>query len=473
LAVADVEKIIAQAVETAQRANRSITVALTDREGNVLGVFAMNGSSGTATGSIAKARTAAFLSSNQHGFTTLTACYITRPHFPPGVQNTAGGPLYGVPFSSLFNGDVQPNGAGQTGQPGLVGAPGGVPLYKNECLVGGVGVTGAPAGFQLATCSGVTEDEIIALGASLGYSTPTEKQGDKIFIDGIRFLYANAPTPQANFALNFSTVNVPSIGVVDPAFPIRTSPPPRFPHEGEVNLDSALHDFRIRSGSLLTAGEVQRIVTQAAAQAAQTRAAIRTPAGVSAQVFISVVDTNGSILGIWRTPDASMFSFDVSAQKARTALAFSNPANVDFCGRVRSLLGLSPGQSLAMSTRAVGFLSQDFFPPGIDMTNLGNPVEPGPLYEGPEFAYQARLASEAGLPAYGNGITIFPGGLPLYKGGRLAGAIGVSGDGVDQDDLIAFAGAQGFHPPDDIRSDQYFYRGVRLPYAKFPRRPGT
>jgi hypothetical protein len=126
-----------------------------------------------------------------------------------------------------------------------------------------------------------------------------------------------------------------------------------------------------------------------------------------------------------------------------------------------------------MSTRAVGFLSQDFFPPGIDMTNLGNPVEPGPLYEGPEFAYQARLASEAGLPAYGNGITIFPGGLPLYKGGRLAGAIGVSGDGVDQDDLIAFAGAQGFHPPDDIRSDQYFYHGVRLPYAKFPRRPGT
>ena len=51
------------------------------------------------------------------------------------------------------------------------------------------------------------------------------------------------------------------------------------------------------------------------------------------------------------------------------------------------------------------------------------------------------------------------------------GAVGVSGDGVDQDDLVASAGAAGFDAPDDKRCDQLFVRGVRLPYVKFPRHP--
>jgi len=59
----------------------------------------------------------------------------------------------------------------------------------------------------------------------------------------------------------------------------------------------------------------------------------------------------------------------------------------------------------------------------------------------------------------------------LYKNGVLVGAIGISGDGVDQDDLIAGAGSNGYAPPVPIRSDQVFVRGVRLPYLKFPRSP--
>jgi hypothetical protein len=61
--------------------------------------------------------------------------------------------------------------------------------------------------------------------------------------------------------------------------------------------------------------------------------------------------------------------------------------------------------------------------------------------------------------------------VPLYKNGVLVGAIGISGDGVDQDDLIAAAGANGFSPPTAIRADQIFVRGVRLPFVKFPRSP--
>ena len=68
-------------------------------------------------------------------------------------------------------------------------------------------------------------------------------------------------------------------------------------------------------------------------------------------------------------------------------------------------------------------------------------------------------------------MQIFAGGLPVYRNGTLVGAIGVSGDGIDQDDIIAAAGAASFAPPVGIRSDQIFVRGVRLPFLKFPARP--
>jgi uncharacterized protein GlcG (DUF336 family) len=195
------------------------------------------------------------------------------------------------------------------------------------------------------------------------------------------------------------------------------------------------------------------------AKAAKTRAAIRLPLGSAAQVFLSVVDLDGSVLGIWRTPDATLFSFDVSVQKARTALVFSAPGN-PLGTRARDLLGLAAGDPLAMSTRAVGFLSQDFYPPGIDEETHGQPVRAGPLL---------GVQDSLGLQPGGNGITIFPGGLPLYKNGQLAGAIGISGDGVDQDDLICSAGTRGFEAPAEIRSDRFTFAGVRLPYVKFPR----
>ena len=75
------------------------------------------------------------------------------------------------------------------------------------------------------------------------------------------------------------------------------------------------------------------------------------------------------------------------------------------------------------------------------------------------------------IPELKNGIQIFAGSVPLYRGGTHVGAIGVSGDGIDQDDLIAAGGANSFAPPENIRSDRSFVRGVRLPFLKFPPRP--
>lgn len=481
LTVEEVQTLIIQAVEMAERLNEKIVVAVMDREANILGVFRMNGTTGSledpVLGAAVKARTAAYLSSNQHGFTSLTACFITRSHFPPGVNNTPGGPLYGVPFSSIGGGDIQPNGGALPGQPGngepgLTGVPGGLPVFKNGLLAGAIGISGSSDTAQLLddfldTCQGIFNDEIIALGAVQGFSVPDEKRGDNIFLDGIRLLYANAQTPSGNFTLSFS--DLASRGTVDANFPIRASPPPRFPIEGEVVLDAS-HDFRIRDGKFLTAAEVKQIIDQAVAQANKTRAAIRRPIGTPARIFVTVVDVDGTVLGIWRTPDATLFSYDVSAQKARTALAFSDPAN-PLGQLIRRILGLAPDQPLAMTCRAVGFLSQRFFPPGIDSETLGHPLEPGPLYIDVGNKFDFEFQRQLGLKPFGNGITIFPGGVPLYKNGQLVGGVGVSGDGVDQDDIITFAGSVGFEPPPEIRCDQFFYKGVRLPYVKFPRRP--
>src|SRR5207253_8628453 len=87
-------------------------------------------------------------------------------------------------------------------------------------------------------------------------------------------------------------------------------------------VDNRFYPFK--SGSALSAGEVQQIIVQAAAQAFKTRAAIRQPENSPAEVNITVCDVDGTILGIFSTIDAPVFGFDVSAQKARTAAFYSS-----------------------------------------------------------------------------------------------------------------------------------------------------
>jgi uncharacterized protein GlcG (DUF336 family) len=73
-----------------------------------------------------------------------------------------------------------------------------------------------------------------------------------------------------------------------------------------------------------------------------------------------------------------------------------------------------------------------------------------------------------------NGIVFFPGSTPLYQdfdADALTGGFGVSGDGVDQDDIVTSAGQRGFGPPASIRVDQFPLAGVRLPFEKFNRNP--
>ncbi len=74
-----------------------------------------------------------------------------------------------------------------------------------------------------------------------------------------------------------------------------------------------------------------------------------------------------------------------------------------------------------------------------------------------------------------NGVVFFPGGTPIYRregdGVVFLGGLGVTGDGKDQDDVVTSGGQVGFTPPTEIRSDQFFVGGVRLPFQKFNRGP--
>ena len=121
-----------------------------------------------------------------------------------------------------------------------------------------------------------------------------------------------------------------------------------------------------------------------------------------------------------------------------------------------------PIYGVAYSQRAVGNLARPFLPDGID----GNPNGPlskpfgqwSPFSDGLQLdlvftkvvqnlAGGGRIAGPCSTAAEAtNGIQIFPGAVPIYRGATLVGAIGISGDGIDQDDMVALAQA-------DIRND--------------------
>ena len=209
----------------------------------------------------------------------------------------------------------------------------------------------------------------------------------------------------------------------------------------------------------LTAAEVQTIVDQAVATANQTRAVIRLPLGQRARMVIAVVDLDGSLLALNRMPDATVFSIDVAVAKARNMVYFNS-------GAVSShdLPGVPVGT--AVTNRTISFGAQPLFPSGIDASQAGPFF---PLYVN-DIAHPCTQGSQP-ANANQNGIVFFPGSEGLYRNGQLIGGLGVSGDGVEQDDYVTAGGAKGFEPPANIRADQVLIRGVRLPYLKFPRNP--
>lgn len=506
LTLIDVQTILQQAASAAASLGKAVTIVVTDREANILGFFAMTGAPATTTirsvgtagqgleGTIApaseaataKAATAAFFSTTGNAFSTRTAGFIIQEHFPPGISFRAGGPLYGVQFSSLPCGDIK----NPSTRLGLSADPGGLPIYKDGLPAGGIGIEGD--GLYTVDRDPAANDlpfeEVIAASAIRGFEAPAGIRGDTILVDGIRLPFSNVTTPL-----------VPSTVASIAGSVISAAPASEFIPQmvGGVAGEVSPRFFPFIAGTApssnaLTAAEVQTIISRAAQQANITRAAIRQPLGSNARVTIAAVDAAGVVLGVFRQQDAPVFGFDVAVQKARSAAFFSS-ANAATALRTAGFGayvdratadGVRLDGAIAFSDRALGFLHRPFFPDGIDNSaagpfsaSLGNwsPFNVGLQLDLVRTNFLAALAGPVGsctsIPGLPNGIQIFAGSVPLYKNGVLVGAIGISGDGIDQDDLIAAAGANGFSPPTGIRSDQFFVRGVRLPFLKFPRSP--
>jgi uncharacterized protein GlcG (DUF336 family) len=166
-----------------------------------------------------------------------------------------------------------------------------------------------------------------------------------------------------------------------------------------------------------TAAELNSIIGNAVAAANATNSPLRSITGTArtTKMHIAIVDREGNLLEFQSMDDAWEGSRDIAIAKARTAGFFSSDEN-------------------ALTSRIVGELSEAH-------ANDGS-AGAGPLWG----IWASNQVGITGGASTRNGIITFPGGIPLYKGGKLAGGIGVSGDGVDQDEAVALAGSVGYRP---------------------------
>jgi uncharacterized protein GlcG (DUF336 family) len=482
---------------------------------------------------VSEAVTGAYLSSDGNAFSTRTAGQIIQENFNPGETGQPGGPLFGVQFSQLPCSDLlQVSGtAGPHFSPlGLSASPGGLPLYKGGVLVGGIGVIADGQYTIDRNINTITPvvNELIAVAGATGFAAPASIRANMITAGGRSLRYVNSEAIRSNPSQHAAFGALPGQlvglfgtppGNVQAGVAFGTAASGIRPDTGVladlgasvlVDGNNAVR-FPASAGKdgLMTQAEVLQILRGALAVANHARGQIRQPLNSTAQVSIFVVDTLGNPLAFGRSVDAPVFGIDVALQKARTALFFSQtgaaaqlaglPAAAPYLSASTLFLG-NPNafaDGTAYSARAIGNLARPFFPDGIN----GNP--PGPLSktftnwsvfdDGLQLDLDLAAlmqvlgqhtlpAACTGLPVVKNGIQIFPGGVPIYRGSSLVGAIGVSGDGVDQDDMVAFLGlanagallATGIaNAPAAIRADRITPpgTGTSLLYVQCPQAP--
>jgi uncharacterized protein GlcG (DUF336 family) len=584
----DVNTIVLQAVNQATALHAPATIAVVDRVGNVLAVTQMSGAPANATvtsnrgvtgglegtavpstlAAISKALTGAYLSSNGNAFSTRTANQIIQEHFNPGVAGTPSGPLFGVQFSQLSCSDFNTVAAATPGATnagphrsplGFAADSGGLPIYKNGVLQGGIGVMStAIYSLNLDVFNvPIDNNEVIAIAGVTGFEAPPGIQAPTIAVGGLTLQYTDASA--ANFAAPVSgagSFTPLPVNAVSPGYfpgpapghtaiagttygtqasgivPDGTIPPTLYPGvnafvftNGQGNVLFQPTNGLAPPGVAITASEAQQLMTSALAIAVETRAAIRNPLNSFAQVNVTIVDLDGNVLAQARTPDAPVFGADVSRQKARTAVFFSRPdaaatinaitipastdtgTFADYITRSQQLVDPTVfADGFAWSEVAIGDISRPFYPDGIDGKPPGslslpfathwsifstgfqtdlirNDIVAGAGGAPPPAAGCANNGGSGELPIVlggktqlADGVQIFSGGVPIYRGNVLVGGIGVSGDGIQQDSLVAFLGVQDGpatlnNAPAAIRADQLSAGGVHLRYIHCPPSP--
>ena len=417
---------------------------------------------------------------------------------------------------------------------GLSADPGGIPLYEKGDLVGGLGIE-IDGVYRLDRDILNIDDDIeerVALMGSLGFEAPSKRVASTINV-GKTLRYSDLTYADLASITNSETHNPALLLSLAEYFDGTIKAGAEFGSaasgvllssraDGDANIlvnNLGTNRFASQSGTALQGAELQSAEVEALLDSAirvarRARSAIRRPLGTAAQVNIWVVDHLGVPLGFTRTADAPVFGIDVALQKARSAALFSSPDAGSFLSaqgfgdQVTRTQGLVGGDILAtnfaMSSRAIGNLARPFLPDGISSDEFGPLSLPFPsttsagaeswspfntglqselvltkVFEALQVLPAANYPQNCRASRMGNGIQIFPGGVPLYRGETMIGAMGVSGDGIDQDDLIAFYGASrvgldeanhpnlgdsefGFLPARTLRSDQNRFSNKRL-----------
>ena len=477
LQVADVQNIVQAAVNSV---NVDMVVAIVDRAGFVLGVFRTQNAPATAVGNfgqvldandvaVALARTGAFFSNDQAPLSSRTVRFISGIHFPPGVTNTPPADLYGIENTNrgctlvntvAFQSQIPPSlalGGGfgpgiLTGKADVMDSnplavnPGGVPIFYQNVVFGGIGVVTSSRDLNVAEYAAFVGSTAQRTGPSDSFG-PTPAAPGVVFLGGVALPFVT----QTSLPANVSAGPVAGAGTYFVA-PVNSSGQPP---DGDLITPAA--------GPLggLSAADVQTILNNAEATANVTRAAIRLPIGSRTRMVIAVADLDGTMIGLRRMQDSTVFSIDVAVSKARNMVYFNSSA------RAAADLNQVP-MGTAVTNRTISFGAQPFFPPGID----GSPSGPFFNLYLQDVANPCTQGMETGpVNVNKSGIVFFPGGAGLYRKGVLVGGLGVSGDGVDEDDYVTNGGTMGFEAPTNIRADQILINGVRLPYFKFPRNP--
>jgi uncharacterized protein GlcG (DUF336 family) len=504
LSSADVDAIV-KAADAA--AGGGASIAVVDRAGRVLALFHQNNANPNNDDlAVGVARTAAFFSHNMAPLSSRTVRFISGVHFPAGVTNAPPAALYGientnrgcdlhtafngsktVPPARLLSGGPCDALAGTSGcGPGIVTGKqlpddgpypqrvdnrsvkaGGIPLYRilgtsrvtdgiitDGRLVGGIGVVGIDGDADLDEAIAVS-GAFGALGSANGPIAPVPQYPlpfpGNVFIDGIRLPFLG-PDQKLRFNNDGLPIGIELDSSAHPAGAYVIAP---------ITGGCADNEYLAGpTGGTLSAAAVDAVVQRAIAAAKKTRAVIRLPLSSYARMVIAVADLNGSILALYRMPDATVFSIDVAVAKARNVIWFSGAGHGD--------LGVPAGT--AVTNRTISFGAQPLYPPGIDskVFKVGN----GPFY--PLFLHDlANPCSQGSQPPNANqsGIVFFAGSTPLYQNGNLVGGLGVSGDGIEQDDYVTYLGAGNLLPPAKSWADQLKVNGARLPMFKFPRSP--
>lgn len=563
-------------------------------------------------GAVAEARSAAFFSSDQGPLTSRTVGFVSQStitqrevqsdpdlgnsasvyqgpgvvarigvggNFPPNAADTPSADLFGIEFTNrdtnldfnvpsadLTSADISStqiintesygvsSGLLPSAQPRGIGTlPGGIPLYKNGQLVGGIGVffpgpygyadyeqnfTPLPANASTATEQN-TEiarmDTHLELTAEwMAFAATNGSTGAGYTVGSLRssgggtipqvpgYNFPGGPSTQINMAgiildevgqggpylglLQIrSTASLAGVGNAASSLSLGGFNP-----ANTHAVDSAasyLPGQTLGSGWLVTPhgtaaqiAQENEIVAAGIAQAKATRSAIR-QLGSTAEMVFAVTDTNGNVLALYRMPDSPIFSIDVAVAKARNDVYYDSSEiqpedEVGVSGATSAMGPPAPLIDIAMTSRTFRYLAQPFYPEGINgsppgpFSALNDPgINPrtGEDVGGPLAAsvYSTNSTSVMGFAAFNedrnfreptsnpnqNGVVFFPGSLPLYVNGVLSLGLGVSGDGVAQDDVITSVAGAKFAPPAALDADNYFVRGVRLPFMNFDRNP--